>query len=84
MGNDLKAVFAGIHVASRKNRIPNAEMRRRRLASLKQLVVENRDEIARAIDADFAGRACEETELLEIVPLLAAIRHALRSVRRWM
>ena len=48
------------------------------------MVVGNRDAIARAIDADFGGRAWQETELLEIVPLLGAIRNTSRHLRRWM
>ena len=84
MKENLQAVFNSIHAASRSERIPDAETRKRRLAALKRLVIENRDEIARAIDADFGGRAREETELVEIVPLLSGINHTSRSLRRWM
>ncbi|TVP77502.1 coniferyl aldehyde dehydrogenase, partial [Thioalkalivibrio sp.] len=84
MNDDLQSMFATIHDAARHDRIPDVEARRRRLAALKRMVVENRDGIARAIDADFGGRAREETELMEILPLLNAIKHASRSVRRWM
>uniref|UniRef100_UPI003517C4F5 aldehyde dehydrogenase family protein n=1 Tax=Pseudooceanicola sp. TaxID=1914328 RepID=UPI003517C4F5 len=65
-------------------RIPDANVRRRRLDALHRMVKENRGEIARAIDADFGGRPAPETELLEVVPLLGAIRHARTHVARWM
>ena len=84
MGDNLQTMFETIRDASRRERIPDAATRKRRLAALKRLVVENRAEIAQAIDADFGGRAREETELMEIVPLLSGVGHALRSLRRWM
>lgn len=65
-------------------RIPDHTVRRRRLDALRRMVKENRDEIARAIDADFGGRPSHETEILEIVPLLGAIRHARSHVAHWM
>ncbi|MCE5974136.1 coniferyl aldehyde dehydrogenase [Sinirhodobacter sp. WL0062] len=82
--DELTEAFASLRAASRRDRIPDAETRKRRLSALKRLVIESRDEIAAAIDADFGGRARAETELMEIVPLLTALRHASRSLRRWM
>lgn len=80
----LQHSFERVREATRRDRLPDAATRRQRLAALKRLVVENRDEIARAISADFGGRAHEETELMEILPLLLAVRHASRHLRRWM
>ncbi|WP_411975542.1 aldehyde dehydrogenase family protein [Sulfitobacter faviae] len=73
-----------MRAAASAERIPDANIRRRRLDALRRLVKENRDAIARAIDADFGGRPTQETEILEIVPLLGAIRHARSHVARWM
>ncbi len=84
MSETLQATFEKARSAARRDRIPDAEARRRRLAALKRLVLENRDDFARAIDADFGGRAREEFELMEVIPLLNAIRHATRSLKRWM
>ena len=84
MDTGLQGIFAQLHDAARGDRIPDLETRKRWLAALRQLVVENRAEIARVIDADFGGRARMETELMEIAPLLGAIRHASRGLRRWM
>ncbi len=84
MNDDLQEMFATIRAATRRDRIPDVETRQRRLAALRCMVVDHRGEIAGAIDADFGGRAREETELMEILPLLNAIKHASRSVRRWM
>ncbi len=76
--------FPIIRKASRRDRLPGLATRRDRLASLRRMVVESRGEIARAINTDFGGRPRQETELLEIVPLLNALRNTSRHLRRWM
>lgn len=75
--------FHVMHDASRRDRLPDLRTRRDRLDALRRMVIDNRDEIARVIDADFGGRPRKETELLEIVPLLNALRHTSRHLRRW-
>lgn len=70
--------------AARRDPSPDLATRRDRLAALRRMVVANRDEIARVIDADFGGRPRRETELLEIVPLLNAQRNSSGRLRRWM
>nr|WP_255561610.1 coniferyl aldehyde dehydrogenase [Pseudohoeflea sp. DP4N28-3] len=58
--------------------------RRERLACLRRMVIENREEIARVIDTDFGGRPRQETELLEIVPLLKGLRSTSAHLKKWM
>jgi len=84
MASPLHSVFEAMQAASRRDRMPDLATRKRRLAALRELVIENRAEIARTIDADFEGRAQAETELMEILPLLNAIDHTRRRVGRWM
>jgi coniferyl-aldehyde dehydrogenase len=84
MNDNLEDMIGTLREASRRDRMADAETRKRRLAALKRLVVDNREEIADAINADFGGRARAETELMEILPLLNAVRHAARSVKKWM
>ncbi|QDY70020.1 coniferyl aldehyde dehydrogenase [Qingshengfaniella alkalisoli] len=81
---DLRPMFSAMRAASRHDRLPDLAIRRRRLDTLKSMVVDNRKEIATAIDADFGGRVHEETELTEILPLLSAINHTSRNLRGWM
>ncbi|WP_193139025.1 MULTISPECIES: coniferyl aldehyde dehydrogenase [unclassified Meridianimarinicoccus] len=76
--------FRIMHTASRSDRLPDLATRRDRLAALRRMVVENRDDITREIDADFGGRPRKETELLEIVPLLRGVRFTSRHLKRWM
>ena len=83
-GAAMRDTLAHMRAAAGGERIPAAGTRRRRLDALRHMVIGNREEIARAIDADFGGRPAKETELLEVVPLLGAIRHACRHLGRWM
>ena len=54
------------------------------LDALDAMLGEESDSICRAIDADFKGRAPQETRLLEIFPAREEIRHARRHLRSWM
>lgn len=59
-------------------------VRRDRLLRLRRLVQESEAAIAAAIALDFGRRAREETQVLEVLPSLEGIRHALVSGKRWM
>jgi len=54
------------------------------LAALESMLRSATRELCDAVDADFQGRAAEETRLLEIFPALEGARHARRHLRRWM
>ena len=64
--------------------IPSAATRRDRLARLARMTRHHREEIAQAIHQDVGHRAEAETRLAEVVPLLLAIRHTRRHLKRWM
>lgn len=58
-----------------------------RMAALKRLegvLLEQQDEIVRATDEDFGGRARQETLLLELAPLVDGIRHTRKHLKKWM
>src|SRR5579885_2696547 len=63
---------------------PDLERRRAALASLRDILVEHDADIAAAISADFRGRSGDETRMLEILPTLDLIRHARKSLAKWM
>jgi len=54
------------------------------LRALREALNTHREDLAHAVSADFGGRAHEETFLLELFPLLDAIRHATRHLKSWM
>ncbi len=68
----------------RRDGPPPAAQRLAALAALDAVLRANRDALAAAISADFGHRSAVETTLAELVPSLAAIRHARRNLARWM
>jgi len=80
----MREAFNRQHAASRGKPMPDAAARRLSLATLHDLVCGNVNAFARAIAEDFGGRARRETQILEAIPTLNAIRHARKWVRRWM
>ncbi|MBB3226202.1 coniferyl-aldehyde dehydrogenase [Luteibacter sp. Sphag1AF] len=81
---DLMSLLQRQRAAALAEPLPHWVTRQRRLRQLRALLIENRDAIGAAIDADFAGRPREETDLLEIFPSLSGIDYALKHTRRWM
>lgn len=81
---EAKRIFAAQHAASRAGPAPDAKLRRDRLDRLRSVVAGNEAALAEAISGDFGARSRTETELLEIVPTLSAIRHARRKLGSWM
>ncbi|HEX8467975.1 MAG TPA: coniferyl aldehyde dehydrogenase [Allosphingosinicella sp.] len=81
---EARRIFDLQHSASRQNAIAGLELRLDRLERLRALVAVNEASLAEAISTDFGVRSRTETELLEIVPTLNAIRHARKHVARWM
>jgi coniferyl-aldehyde dehydrogenase len=80
----LRDLFDHQRTASRRGAMSDTGARRHSLSVLHDLVRENANAFAQAIAADFGGRAQRETEILEAIPTLNAIRHARKWVRHWM
>ena len=66
-----KAAFLG-------DMAPSHDVRRDRLDRIEAMVLRHEGEFATAISADFGNRSANETSMLEVTPLLGAIRHARR------
>lgn len=81
---DLTAVFAALAAQTdqRRRHFGLAE-RRAALAALDHALRTHRADIAAALAADL-GRSAAETDLVELLPVLAEIAHARRHLRRWM
>jgi coniferyl-aldehyde dehydrogenase len=63
---------------------PSAAERRANLTRLLRAILGHQDELATAIDHDFAGRSRDEVLFSEIYVAVNAIRHARSNVKRWM
>jgi coniferyl-aldehyde dehydrogenase len=83
-GSELRRIFELQRQASRRGPAASLELRRDRLERLRSVIAGNEAALAEAISNDFGSRSSTETELLEIVPTLNAIRHARKNLARWM
>lgn len=81
---EMRRVFDLQHDASRRYPPADFKLRLDRLSRLGALVNSNGDRFADAISSDFGTRARIETELMELVPTLGAVRHAKKNLAKWM
>ena len=79
----LRALFEKQRAAFRSG-VPDYSRRMAALKSLEAAAIDRKDEIVRAADQDFGGRAHRETLALELAPLVEAIRHARKHLAGWM
>jgi coniferyl-aldehyde dehydrogenase len=63
---------------------PQAAERRANLRALKRQLLRCQDELADAIHIDFGWRSHTESLMLDVLPSVLGIDHALRHLKRWM
>ena len=63
---------------------PTLRMRRDRLDRIGRLLKDRGADICGAVSRDFGHRSVHETTMLEIVPLMGALRHTRSHLKRWM
>jgi len=80
----LLETFSKAQRAFRATPYADCVERRKRLAALKQLLLDNRAQLCAAIDRDFNGRSMVETQIAEFLPTLMAINDANRQLKGWM
>ncbi|HUX91351.1 MAG TPA: coniferyl aldehyde dehydrogenase [Gallionellaceae bacterium] len=80
----MDSIFALQRAAYASLPMPSLEQRKQMLTLLKALLIEHKDAIAAAVDADFTARSAEETMLAEIMPCVQNIDYTLGHLRRWM
>ncbi|MBC8023260.1 MAG: coniferyl aldehyde dehydrogenase [Burkholderiales bacterium] len=80
----LRDAFERLRRARDTALAPRYEERIAALAAIESMLREGSGELCEAVDADFEGRAAQETRLLEIFPGLESARHARRHLRAWM
>ena len=83
-GATMRAAFDAQRAAFARENASSLQQRRSDLAKLRDAVEKNADRLAAAISADFGNRSRHETEIGEVLPVLAAIRHARQHLRGWM
>ena len=79
----IAAVFAAQRKTAIALRTSTAKTRIEKLRKLEAAIFANRDAITRALAADL-HRSEAETEFLELLPVIAGIRHTRRHLASWM
>ncbi len=82
--NRIAGVFKRQRSACLKNPYPSLEQRRTNLLKLEQLLRDNQDAIAEAINQDFSNRSVHETKLLEIFASIDGLKDCRRRLKKWM
>ena len=80
----MRAIFDAQRAAFLRAGAPSLQERRADLAKLAEAIGPNVSRLADAISADFGNRSRYETELAEVFPVQAAIRHATKHLPGWM
>ncbi|MCG7575098.1 hypothetical protein MHM39_16160, partial [Phaeobacter sp. CNT1-3] len=78
----LNEALAAKRAAYAQAPAPSIAERTERLNRLHNAVIDYKDRLVAAVDADFSGRASAETELMEILPVLEGIAYNKKNVKR--
>ncbi|KTC78235.1 aldehyde dehydrogenase family protein [Legionella brunensis] len=80
---ELSLVFSQLKEQFSKHPYPSVKERRTSLLTLKKLLQNHAEDIAKAVNEDFSHRARYETLLLEVFPLINAINYCLKNLKKW-
>jgi coniferyl-aldehyde dehydrogenase len=80
----LEAALDAQRRAYARHPVPTYRERVVDLDALRRFLLENRDALIEAVNADYGNRSRHETLFGELVPVLDGIKHTRRHLRRWM
>jgi coniferyl-aldehyde dehydrogenase len=80
----MNALLAKQKAAHLRDGPPSAEKRIERIDRAIGLLVDNRDAIIAALNADFGSRSAEASAFTDIGASIGPLKHAKASLRRWM
>ncbi len=81
---ELDRLFILQKTACLNNPLPAAGERIAHLQRLKKSLVQYKDKLAAAVNADFGARSHDETWLAEVVAAIEGIKHNVRHIKKWM
>ena len=64
--------------------VPSLEQRRDDLLKLQAFLRDNKEGLLSAVNADYGNRSRHETLFTEIFPVIDAVNHALKHLKKWM
>ncbi|MCU0686521.1 MAG: coniferyl aldehyde dehydrogenase [Polyangiaceae bacterium] len=82
--HELAAVFEAQRAAQRRDGAPSYEERIDSLERLERDIVRHREDIAKAVSADFGNRSRHESLVAEVFVSLSELRHVKKHLRSWM
>lgn len=77
----LHALFAAQKAAFAQNMIPSYQERIHWLTRLEQMILQNQERIAAAVEADFGTHAPELTRITELLGLVSRVKFAKRNLQ---
>lgn len=80
----LGSMLAEQRAAFLRDGPPPLAQRKADLTKLKKALLARREEIARAVDADFGHRSPYETTILDIFPVVQGVNYLSANLKRWM
>lgn len=80
----LRTMLTHQRAAFEQEPSPSLAVRRDRLERIGRLLGDHRDKLCAVVSKDFGHRSPHETTMLEIVPLMAALRHTRSHLPGWM
>ena len=82
--NEAQRVFVLQREAYREHPFPSYEERLELLSKIEQILVDNDDAIADAINTDYGCRNKLDTKMFEVFGCVDALRHSKKHLRKWM
>lgn len=79
----LRSMLSRQQLADKASRIPSVAARKADLNQLLALVVENKEAIIAAIQADYGCRSYHETLYAEIITVIDGLQHTIKQLSRW-
>ena len=77
-------LFALQKAACLKDPFPGADERIAGLKRLKKSLIQYKDQLADAVNADFGARSRDETWLAEVMATIEGIKYTARHIKKWM
>ena len=83
MSTDMQSVLLRQKAAFTEAMPEPMSVRRDRIDRAIALLIDNKDEFARAVSADFGHRSTEQTLMTDIMPSVSAMKHAKKHFESW-
>ena len=83
MTADLQSILQKQKVAFTAAMPESMAVRRDRIDRAIAMLIDNKDEFARAVSADFGHRSTEQTLMTDIMPSVSAMKHAKKHFESW-